>query len=188
MDTIVTRGADFYPRYEYFKQVVDIYRASGKTAPLFNDKHLSWSWDHAQEMVNTAKSMGFGLMAGSSLPVTRRQPAIDLPLGALVEEAVGIYIGGIDVNDIHVIEALQSIVERRRGGEMGVRAFRRCEVKRSGKRPKRFVGRGRLGPEPARSLPVPKQSAHSPRATYSHAPADQRRSSPPRSEFVCLSV
>ena len=47
---------------------------SGKTAPLFNDKHLSWSWDHAQEMVNTAKTMGFGLMAGSSLPVTWRQP------------------------------------------------------------------------------------------------------------------
>jgi hypothetical protein len=111
-----------YPRYEYFKQVVDVYRGSGKTAPLFNDKHLSWSWDHAREMVNTAKSMGFGLMAGSSLPVTWRQPSIDLPLGAEVEEAVGIWNGGIDGGDIHVIEALQSIVERRRGGETGVRA------------------------------------------------------------------
>ena len=66
------KGQTLYPRYEYFKQVVDVYRASGKTAPLLNDKHLSWSCDHAQEMVNTSKSMGFGLMAGSSLPVTRR--------------------------------------------------------------------------------------------------------------------
>ena len=41
------KGQKLYPRYEFFKQVVDVYRSSGKTAPLFNDKHLSWSWDHA---------------------------------------------------------------------------------------------------------------------------------------------
>ena len=73
-------------------------------------------------MVETAKAMGFGLMAGSSLPVTWRQPSIDLPFGADVEEAVGIWSGGIDGSDIHVIEALQAIVERRRGAETGVRA------------------------------------------------------------------
>lgn len=116
------KGQQLYPRYEYFQQVVDVYRKSGKTAPLFNDKHLSWSWDHAREMVETAKTMGFGLMAGSSLPVTWRQPSVDLPRGTEVEEAVGIWGGGIDGGDIHVIEALQAIVERRRGGETGVRA------------------------------------------------------------------
>ncbi|SIO62571.1 hypothetical protein SAMN05444166_7085 [Singulisphaera sp. GP187] len=116
------KGQTLYPRYEYFQQVVDVYRRSGKTAPLFNDKHLSWSWDHAREMVETAKTMGFGLMAGSSLPVTWRQPSADLPRGAVVEEAVGVWGGGIDGGDIHVIEALQAIVERRRGGETGVRA------------------------------------------------------------------
>jgi hypothetical protein len=116
------KGQKLYPRFEYFQQVVDVYRKSGKTAPLFNDKHLSWSWDHAREMVDTSKRMGFGLMAGSSLPVTWRQPAVDLPKDASIEEAVGIWAGGIDGGDIHVIEALQSIVERRHGGETGVRA------------------------------------------------------------------
>src|SRR4051812_22903886 len=58
------KGQTLYPRYEFFKQVVDVYRKSGKTAPIFNDKHLSWSWDHAREMVDTARGMGFGLMAG----------------------------------------------------------------------------------------------------------------------------
>jgi hypothetical protein len=116
------KGQKLYPRFEYFQQVVDVYRKSGKTAPLFNDKHLSWSWDHAREMVDTSKKMGFGLMAGSSLPVTWRQPAVDLPRGAAIEEAVGVWAGGVDGGDIHVIEALQSIVERRRGGETGVRA------------------------------------------------------------------
>ena len=120
-------------------------RKSGKTAPIFNDKHLSWSWDHAQEMVDTAKTMGFGLMAGSSLPVTWRQPAIDFPFGAEVEEAVGIWTGGIDGGDIHVIEALQSIVERRRGGETGVRRSRRCAAKRSGRRSRAVRGRPAAG-------------------------------------------
>jgi len=121
------KGQHLYPRYEYFQQVVDVYRSTGRTAPLFNDKHLSWSWNHAKEMVETSKSMDFGLMAGSSLPVTWRQPSVDLPLGAEVKEAVGIWGGGIDGGDIHVIEAVQSIVERRRGGESGivaVEAFR----------------------------------------------------------------
>ncbi|MFN8709531.1 MAG: hypothetical protein ACK526_23490 [Planctomyces sp.] len=121
------KGQHLYPRYEYFKQVVDVYRKSGKTAPLFNDKHLSWNWDYAKEMYDTSKAMNFGFMAGSSLPVTWRQPSVDLPLGAEMEEAVGIWGGGIDGGDIHVIEALQCIVERRRGGETGivaVEAFR----------------------------------------------------------------
>ena len=116
------KGQKLYPRYEYFQQVVEVYRQTGKTAPLFNDKHLSWNWNHAREMADTAKQMGFGFMAGSSLPVTWRQPSIDLPWASEVEEAVGIWAGGIDGGDIHAIEALQSIVERRRGGETGVRA------------------------------------------------------------------
>ena len=116
------KGQILYPRYEYFQQVVDVYRQSGRTAPLFNDKHLSWKWDYAQEMVTTAREMGFGFMAGSSLPVTWRQPAVDLPLGAEVKETIGIWSGGIDAGDIHVIEAMQAIVERRRGGETGVKA------------------------------------------------------------------
>ncbi|MCA9008351.1 MAG: hypothetical protein KDB01_01325, partial [Planctomycetaceae bacterium] len=121
------KGQHLYPRYEYFQQVVDVYRRSGRAAPLFNDKHLSWNWDYAKEMVDTSRAMNFGLMAGSSLPVTWRQPSIDLPLGAPVKEAVAVWGGGIDGGDIHVIEAMQSIVERRRGGETGivaVEAFR----------------------------------------------------------------
>jgi hypothetical protein len=116
------KGQKLYPRYEYFQQIIDVYKASGKTAPVFNDKHLSWNWDHADEMVKTARTMGFGLMAGSSLPVTWRQPSADLPKGAAVEEAVGVWSGWKDGGDIHVIEALQSIVERRRGGESGVKS------------------------------------------------------------------
>src|SRR5262249_42788483 len=34
-------GQKKYPRYEFFKQVADVFRKDGRTAPVFNDKHLS---------------------------------------------------------------------------------------------------------------------------------------------------
>ena len=116
------KGQKLYPRYEYFQQIVEVYRQSGRTAPVFNDKHLSWNWEWAKEMVDTSREMDFGFMAGSSLPVARRLPSQDLPMGAEVEEAIGVWSAGIDAGDIHVLEAMQSIVERRRGGETGIRA------------------------------------------------------------------
>ncbi len=116
------RGQTLYPRYEFFQQIVQVFRNSGRSVPLFNDKHLSWNWDYASEMVRTSRELGFGFMAGSSLPVTWRQPAVDLPRGAGVEEAMGVWGGGVDGGDIHVIEAMQCLVERRRGGETGVRS------------------------------------------------------------------
>lgn len=116
------KGQMLYPRYEYFQQIAEVYRRSGRSAPVFNDKHLSWNWDYAKRMYDTARELDFGFMAGSSLPVTWRQPSVDLPFGAQVEEVMGIWSGWTDGGDIHVLEAMQSIIERRRGGETGVRA------------------------------------------------------------------
>jgi hypothetical protein len=115
------KGQRLYPRYELFKQIVAVYRLTGRTAPIFNDKHLSWHPAWAQEMYDTARELGFTLMAGSSLPVTWRTPAIDLPLGATISEAVGIGYGGVDSYDFHALETIQCIVERRKGGESGIK-------------------------------------------------------------------
>ena len=48
-------GQKQYPRYEFFKQIVEVFRKDGRTAPVFNDKHLSWKWEWAKEMVDTAR-------------------------------------------------------------------------------------------------------------------------------------
>ena len=116
-------GQKQYPRYQFFQQIVEVFRRSGRTAPVFNDKQLSWNFEWAKEMVDTARSLGFPLLAGSSLPVTWRMPSIDLPYGAEVEEALVVAHGAVDIYDFHALEALQSFVERRRGGETGVRAM-----------------------------------------------------------------
>ena len=110
-----------YPRYDFFKQIVQVFRSSNRTVPVFNDKHLSWNWQWAKEMYDTARSMNFPLMAGSSLPVTWRIPSVELPLGTRVREAVCVCYGGVDSYDFHGLESLQCMVERRTGGETGVR-------------------------------------------------------------------
>ncbi len=64
------KGQVLYPRYEFFKQTVEVFRQEGRTTPVFNDKHLSWKWESAKEMVDLSRELDFPFMAGSSLPVT----------------------------------------------------------------------------------------------------------------------
>jgi hypothetical protein len=110
-----------YPRYQFFEQIVKVFESSGRTVPVYNDKHLSWNWDWAREMYDTSRRMGFPLMAGSSLPVTWRTPSFEMPRGARVREAVCVAYGGVDSYDFHALETLQCMVERRKGGECGVK-------------------------------------------------------------------
>jgi hypothetical protein len=114
------KGQTLYPRYEFFKQTVDVFRQQGKVVPVFNDKHLSWNWDWAREMVDTAEKMKFPLMAASSVPITWRIPSVEMPLDGDVEEAMAVGNGRPDSYDFHALETIQAMVERRRGGETGV--------------------------------------------------------------------
>ena len=115
------KGQRLWPRYEMYKQIVSVYRTTGKSAPIFNDKHLSWKWEWAKEMYDTAHELGFALMAGSSLPVTWRTPLVEFPENAVPTEALCIAYGGVDSYDYHALETTQCMVERRPGGETGVR-------------------------------------------------------------------
>lgn len=116
-------GQTKYPRYEFFKQVTDVFRQDKRAVPVFSDKHLSWNFEWAKEMVAISRELKFGFAAGSSLPVTWRMPSIDLPYGAAVEELLSIAIGRVDSYDFHALEAIQCLAERRRGGETGVVAL-----------------------------------------------------------------
>jgi hypothetical protein len=109
-----------YPRKRFFDQIVAVMKRSNRFVPLFNDKHLSYRWDWAKEMVDTAKELGIPLMAGSSVPLAERRPQLEIPRGAELEEAVSIHGGGVESYDFHALEVLQSMVEGRKGGETGV--------------------------------------------------------------------
>ncbi len=109
-----------YPRKEFFDQIVAPMRRAGRGVPVFNDKHLSYRWDWAKEMVDTARELKFPMLAGSSVPLGERRPMIEVPPGAEIEEALVVHGGGLESYDFHGLEVLQSLVEGRAGGESGI--------------------------------------------------------------------
>ena len=115
-------GQKQYPRYQFFRQIVDVFRQENRTVPVFNDKHLSWNYNWARQMVQWSEDMNFAFQAGSSLPATWRMPDIDMPYNARVREAMVVAFGPTDIYDFHALETLQCMVERRAGGETGVAA------------------------------------------------------------------
>ncbi len=121
------KGQILYPRYEFFEQCVQVFEQDGRAVPVYNDKHLSYSFEKARKMVDASRRLRFPMLAGSSLPVTWRLPAIELPLGCTIEEALMVGEGGSDAMDFHALEAMQCMVERRRGGEVGVKAVQLLE-------------------------------------------------------------
>ena len=121
------KGQILYPRYEFFEQCVKVFRESGRAVPIYNDKHLSYSFEKARAMVEASKELGFPVLGGSSLPVTWRLPDVEMPLGAEIEEALMVGVGGSDAMDFHALEAMQCMIERRRGGETGIKAVRLIE-------------------------------------------------------------
>ena len=120
-------GQILYPRYDLFKECVEVFEADGRAVPVYNDKHLSYSFAKAQEMVADSQRLGFPLLAGSSLPVTWRLPDVELPYGCQIEEALMVGVGGSDAMDYHALEAMQCMIERRAGSETGVVAVQMLE-------------------------------------------------------------
>lgn len=115
-------GQTLYPRHRFFKEIVKVFEASGRAAPVFNDKHLSTDWRECVEMVEDSRRLGFPFLAGSSLPVTWRVPSLELPVGLDLAESVCVCYGGVDSYDFHGYETAQCMSERRAGGEVGVRS------------------------------------------------------------------
>jgi hypothetical protein len=112
-----------YPRYEFFEQVVKVFKDSGRSCPVFVDKHLSYDWKKAKQMYDWSRELKFPFMAGSSVPVTFRRPEYDPPLGTEMESALSVGGGWVaDGGIFHILETLQAFVERRKGGETGVRS------------------------------------------------------------------
>jgi hypothetical protein len=116
------KGQKLYPRYEFFEKITEVFQRSGRSVPVFCDKHLSYDREKARAMVATARRLGVPLMAGSSLTVTWRRPELELPPGTPVREALVASRGEIEIFGFHGLEALQCMVERRTRGQQGVRA------------------------------------------------------------------
>jgi hypothetical protein len=116
------RGQIMYPRRQFFEETIKVFDRSNKVVPVFGDKHFSARWEDAKWMYDEAKRRMFPFMAGSSVPVTWRRPELKLPLGCELTGAVQIGYGPFEGYTFHALEGLQCMVERRKGGETGVKA------------------------------------------------------------------
>jgi hypothetical protein len=118
------RGQHLYPRRYFFEQVSGVIAKAGRPVPVFTDKHLSYEWTQGQWMYERAKQLDIPFMAGSSIPLFWRDPWLEHELETPIETAVAMSYGGLEAYGFHGLEGLQCMVERRRGGESGIRAVR----------------------------------------------------------------
>jgi hypothetical protein len=116
------KGQILYPRRRFFAETAKVFAAAKNSVPVFNDKHLAATWTDARWMYDKARELFVPLLAGSSVPLTWRKPALKLARGTELVEAVQIGYGPFEGYGFHALEGLQCLAERRKGGEIGVKS------------------------------------------------------------------
>jgi len=116
------KGRWLLPRWRIFQQVVKVFEESKRSVPVFNDKHLSYDWDEAKWMFDKSRELNFPLTGGSSIPVYYRKPEIELETDTPIVHSIVIGGASDEGGIFHCIDVLQSFVERRKGGETGVKS------------------------------------------------------------------
>lgn len=118
-------GEKLYPRRRLFDAAVATMISAGRYVPIFNDKHLAWSFPDARAMYDTAKRLDIPLLAGSSIPLAWRVPTgAEWRLGAPMSDIVAVGHGPLEAYGFHNLEGMQVHAERREGGETGVVSVR----------------------------------------------------------------
>jgi hypothetical protein len=81
-----------HPRRYFTEQILGTFAETGRSVPIFNDKHLAYSWADAKWMWERAAVLGAPLMAGSSVPLACRAPWLEHK-GEQLSEALAIGAG-----------------------------------------------------------------------------------------------
>lgn len=116
------KGQWMLPRWWMYEQVIRVFEKSKRSVPVFNDKHLSYNWDESKWMFDKSRELKFALSGGSSIPVHYRHPDIELDIDTPIKASV--VVGGASDEGalFHCVDVLQAHVERRKGGETGVKS------------------------------------------------------------------
>ena len=105
---------------DWLEPMARVFEEDRRAVPVYWDEPLGLA--QARKMVEASRQLGFPVLAGSSLPMTWRLPPLDLPAGCRVEQALMVGIGFGRSDRYRALETLQAMLERRRGGETGVRS------------------------------------------------------------------
>ncbi len=113
-----------YPRRRFLEETLAALDELDLAVPIFSDKHLACDYDDAVWMYEQMKARGIPFMGGSSIPHCDYVPNFEPQRLHSLREAIVISSGGLEGYGIHAMEVLQSLTERRKGGETGVSAIR----------------------------------------------------------------
>ncbi|HVI79039.1 MAG TPA: hypothetical protein VM715_12920 [Candidatus Acidoferrum sp.] len=116
------KGHWLLPRWWIYQQVVKVFEESKRSVPVFNDKHLSYNWDDAKWMFDKSRELKFPLSGGSSIPMYFRKPEIELAIDTPIKNSIVVGNSPDEGAIFHCIDVLQAFVDRRKGGETGVKA------------------------------------------------------------------
>ena len=116
------KGHWLLPRWWIYDQVIRVFEKSKRSVPVFNDKHFSYNWDDAKWMFDKSRELGFPLTGGSSIPFYFRKPEIELANDTPIKNSIVIGGASDEGGIFHCIDVLQAFVERRKGGETGVKS------------------------------------------------------------------
>ena len=116
------KGQKYYPRWWLYQQIIRVFEQSKRSVPVFNDKHLSTSWDEAKWMFDKSRELDFPLYGGSSIPFYYRKPEIEIDADTPIKASVVAGGSGAEGSLFHCVDVLQCFVERRKGGETGIEA------------------------------------------------------------------
>lgn len=116
-------GQKEYPRYRLFREIIEELDALGLKVPIFHDKHFSYDLNESLWMFEALRERRLPFLGGSTIPLTEPSPAYDPALLRESREWLAIsYSASIEAYGYHGLELMQSLAEKRLGGESGVSA------------------------------------------------------------------
>jgi len=116
-----------YPRWKYFDEISSVMRQDGRVIPMYQDKYFAYDWDDAKRTYDRARQMHIPLLCGSTVPLAWRRPSIEISRGTRFTELLTTSYSDLEEHAYHAVEMLQSMAERRPGGETGVARVRHCK-------------------------------------------------------------
>ena len=116
------KGHWLLPRWWIYQQVIRVFEQSKRSVPVFNDKHLSYNWDDAKWMFDKSRELNFPLTGGSSIPSYFRKPEIELAPDTPIRNSIVVGSCPDEGAMSHCVDVLQAFVDRRKGGETGVKS------------------------------------------------------------------
>ena len=116
------KGHWLLPRWWIYQQVMRVFEQSKRSVPVFNDKHLSYNWDDAKWMFDKSRELDFPLTGGSSIPSYFRKPEIELAVDTPIRNSILVGSSPDEGAIFHCIDTMQAFVDRRKGGETGVKS------------------------------------------------------------------